>query len=122
MAPLKLLSPNAFSSEGVKFLSSDKGLTPALDIKSLSKFKTFPNKPCSTSLLKTLWEKEKLLVMSNFSFTHNVFTPFDNFLPFLLNLKMSSTNSFSLEESEICCLRSVKARPTWKRLQMKNYR
>ena len=22
---------------------------------------------------KTLWEKEKLLVMSNFSFTHNVF-------------------------------------------------
>ena len=34
----------------------------------------FPNKPwflhiCSTSLLKTLWEKEKLLVMSNFSFS-----------------------------------------------------
>ena len=38
----------------------------------------FPNKPwflrvCSTSLLKTLWEKEKLLVMSNFSFSHSVF-------------------------------------------------
>ena len=35
---------------------------------------TFPNKPwfsCafSTSLLKTLWEKEKLLVTSNFSFS-----------------------------------------------------
>ena len=34
----------------------------------------FPNKPwflrvCSTSLLKTLWEKEKLLVTSNFSFS-----------------------------------------------------
>ena len=26
-----------------------------------------------TSLLKTLWEKEKLLVTSNFSFSHNVF-------------------------------------------------
>ena len=26
-----------------------------------------------TSLLKTLWEKEKLFVMSNFSFSHNVF-------------------------------------------------
>ena len=42
---------------------------------------SFPNKPwfscvCSTSLLKTLWEKEKLLVMSNFSFSHSVFYPF----------------------------------------------
>ena len=38
----------------------------------------FPNKPwflrvCNTSLLKTLWEKEKLLVASNFSFSHSVF-------------------------------------------------
>ena len=38
----------------------------------------FPNKPwflcvCSTSLLKTLWEKEKLLVTSIFSFSHRVF-------------------------------------------------
>ena len=41
----------------------------------------FPNKPwflrvCSTSLLKTLWEKEKLLVTSKFSFSHNVFYTF----------------------------------------------
>ena len=40
----------------------------------------FPNKPwflrdCSTSLLKTLWEKEKLLVTSNFSFSHSIFYP-----------------------------------------------
>ena len=40
----------------------------------------FPNKPwflhvCSTILLKTLWEKEKLLVTSNFSFSHSVFFP-----------------------------------------------
>ena len=38
----------------------------------------FPNKPwllsvCNRSLLKTLWEKKKLLVTSNFSFSHNVF-------------------------------------------------
>ena len=38
----------------------------------------FPSKPrflcvCSTSLLKTLWEKEKLLVTSNFSFSHSAF-------------------------------------------------
>ena len=47
-----------------------------------SYFIPFPNKPlflhvCITSLLKTLWEKEKLLVMSNFSFSHNVFCPFE---------------------------------------------
>ena len=45
-------------------------------------FNPFPNKPwflrvCSTSLLKTLWEKEKLLVTSNFSFSHSVFCPFE---------------------------------------------
>ena len=41
----------------------------------------FPNKPwflrvCSNSLLKTLWEKEKLLVTSNFSFFPQCFLPF----------------------------------------------
>ena len=41
----------------------------------------FPNKPwflcvCSISLLKTLCEKKKLLVTSNFSFSHSVFYPF----------------------------------------------
>ena len=44
-------------------------------------FNPFPNKPwflrvCNTSLLKILWEKEKLLVTSNFSFSHRVFYPF----------------------------------------------
>ena len=32
-------------------------------------------RPWETSLLKTLWAKEKLLVMSNFSFCHSVFYP-----------------------------------------------
>ena len=41
----------------------------------------FPNKPlflcvCTTILLKTLWEKEKFLVTSNFSYSHCVFHPF----------------------------------------------
>ena len=44
-------------------------------------FNPFPNRPwflrvCSTSLLKTLLEKEKLLVTSNFSFSHSVFYRF----------------------------------------------
>ena len=41
----------------------------------------FPNKPwfllvCSTSVLQTLWEKEKLLVTSNFSFSRSVYYHF----------------------------------------------
>ena len=44
-------------------------------------FNPFPNKlwllcVCSTNLLKTLWEKEKLLVTSNFLFSHSVFYPY----------------------------------------------
>ena len=44
-------------------------------------FNPFPNKlwclrVCSTDRLKTLWGKEKLLVTSNFSFSHSVFLPF----------------------------------------------
>ena len=40
-----------------------------------------PNKPlylpvCSKTPLKTLWEKEKLLVTRNFSFSNSVFYPF----------------------------------------------
>ena len=57
----------------------------------IAPFNPFPNKPwflrvSSTSLLKTLWEKEKLLVMSNFSFSHCVLYQFEelstNFIEF----------------------------------------
>ena len=50
-------------------------------IKHYLLFNPFQNKPwflhvCSTSHLKTLWQKEKLLVTRNFSFSHSVFYPF----------------------------------------------
>ena len=53
----------------------------------------FPNKPwflrvCNTSLLKTLWEKEKLLVTSNFSFSHRVFYPFAERFAILIKLNI----------------------------------
>ena len=53
----------------------------------------FPNKPwflrvCSTSLLKTLWEKEKLLVMSNFSFSHSVFYPIEVHSSIFINFEI----------------------------------
>ena len=55
--------------------------------------KPFPNKPwflrvCSTSLLKTLWEKEKLLVTSNFSFSHSVFYSFGELYVIFIKLKI----------------------------------
>ena len=66
-------------------------------------FNPFPNKPrflrvCNTSLLKTLWEKEKMLVTSNFSFSHGVFYPFSELPAIFIKLKLSSADSFSLED------------------------
>ena len=59
----------------------------------LPQFNPFPNKPwflrvCSTSLLKTLWEKEKLLVTSNFSFSHSVFYLFGELSPIFVKIKI----------------------------------
>ena len=54
----------------------------------------FPNKPwflrvCSTSLLKTLREKEKLLVTRNFSFSHSVFYPFGKLSAISIKFKIA---------------------------------
>ena len=59
--------------------------------------------PWETNLLKTLWEKEKLLVTVS-PFPTVFSTQLDNFLPFSLNFKLLSANSLSLEESKICHL------------------
>ena len=53
----------------------------------------FPNTPwflpvCSRSLLKTLWEKEKLLVVSNFSFSHNAFYLFEELSAIFIKFKI----------------------------------
>ena len=56
----------------------------------------FPNKPwflraCITSLLKTHLEKEKLLVTSDFSFSHSVFNPFGEFCAiFIKNCRLQT--------------------------------
>ena len=70
------------------------------------KLNPFPNKPwflraCSTSLLKTLWEKKKLLVTSNFFFSHSGFYPFRDFSAIFIEFKLSSANSLSLGDSKI---------------------
>ena len=54
---------------------------------------------------ETPWEKEKLLVTSNFFPFPTVFSiHFENFMPFSSNSKLSSANSYSLEQSKICRL------------------
>ena len=55
-------------------------------------FNPFPNKPlflhvCSPGLLKTLWEKEKLLVMSNSPFL-SVFYPFGELSAIFIKFKI----------------------------------
>ena len=66
-----------FNLDQSKFFSPGNGLSVGLGIMLVMdrkiNFNPVTNKPwfvcvCSTSLLKTLWEKEKLLVMSIFTF------------------------------------------------------
>ena len=71
--------------------------------------KPFPNKPwslrvCIASLLKTLWEKEKLLVTSNFSFSHSIFYPFGELSAIVITFEIVVCKLFNLEESKICRL------------------
>ena len=78
-------------------------------------FKPFPNKPwflrvCSTSLLKTLWEKEKLLVTSNFSFSHIVSYPFGELYAIFHKVKNCRLHTLSVWKS----LRFV----LWKRVEL----
>ena len=42
----------------------------------------------NTSFLKTLWEKEKLLIKSNFSISHSVFNPFGKLSAIFIKLKV----------------------------------
>ena len=61
-----------------------------LAVKQVVPFNPSPNKPLFfrvSSLLKTLWEKEKLLVMSNFFFSNSVFYVFREFSPIFIKFK-----------------------------------
>ena len=69
----------------------------------IKKTNPFPNKPWflhvfSTSLLKTLREKKKWLVMSNFSLSHSVFYPFGELSTIFIEFKIINPlqhNAFS---------------------------
>ena len=52
--------------------------------------------------MKTLWEKENILVTSIFSFSHNVLYPFQNkFSIFSFTYDLLSANAFNLDQYKI---------------------
>ena len=53
-------------------------------------------------VIRNNWEKEILLVTSNFSFSVSVFYPFGELIS--SNLNLPSANTLSLEESKLCLL------------------
>ena len=78
--PVESATPSIAMTAGAAITVDNKATPPAPPPMVIA-INPFPNKPwflriCSTNLLKTLWEKEKLLVASNFSFSHSVFYPF----------------------------------------------
>ena len=65
----------------------------------------FPNKPlflrvCTMSALKTLWEKEKLLVTSNFSFSHRIFYLFQELFTVFIKFKIVCLQTLSIWKSQ----------------------
>ena len=71
---------------------------------SVQQINPFLNKPwflcvCSISLLKTLWEKEKLLVTSNFSFSHIVFHPYGELSAIFFTIYNCRQQTLSVEKS-----------------------
>ena len=65
------------------------------------RLKPFQNKPwflhvCTKSFFKTLWEKEKLLITSNFSFSHSVFYLFGELSAFFIKFKIVVCKVFQL--------------------------
>ena len=95
LAPFNLLSANAFNLDKAKNLSFGKELILS---------QTSPG-VCSTNLLKTLWEKEILLVTSNFSSFHSVFYPYGKLSAIVIKSEIRRPRTpWFLEESKICSL------------------
>ena len=70
---------------------------------------------------KTLWEKEKLLVPSNFSFSHNVFHSYISFVRqnealYGYGLTLSQTAHFRLFQTERVCRRQFQIYWKWKKV------
>ena len=78
------------------FIRIGEGLTHS---HTMTPFDAQGNKPFENTVGKGEIARNKQFLLFPVFSTH-----LDNFLPFSSNLKLSSANSFSLEESKICCL------------------
>ena len=91
--------------EGLKTMNASKGIIIMGTICEIYSYlakelNPFPNRPLFLCvfcrfLSKTLWEKEKLLVTSNFSFPRSVFYPFGELSTIFIKFKIWSANSVS---------------------------
>ena len=70
--------------------------------------------PLSKKLLKTLLEKEKILVTSIFSFSHDDFNPIKDKFQVWESLNLSSVNAFNLDKSKNVLYGNQSKYPTWK--------
>ena len=98
----KMISLILYHVKNLFFSDTQKLLVTSNFLGICQMINPFPNKPwflhvCRTHLLKTLWEKEKLLVMSNFSFSHSVFYPFGQLSAILIKLKIVVCKLFQFE-------------------------
>ena len=71
---------------------------------SAVRFNSFPDKPgcllaCSKGLLKALWEKEKLLVTSNFSISQSIFYPFGDLSAIFIKFEIVVCKALSVWKS-----------------------
>ena len=64
------------------------------ELLTLSQARPWFLRVCSTHLLKTLREKDKLLVMSNFSVFHSVFYPFGEIRAIFIKFKIAICKLF----------------------------
>ena len=120
MAPITRVVPNGqtgltlqfplpyLSLDFFKEIPSDTVELIKICLCDLQQFSPFSNKPLFSricSLLKTLWEKEELLISSNFSFSNNVFFYlFGEFSALFIKIKILPANSLNLEPCKICRL------------------
>ena len=87
----KMSSAICFNLDQSKILSSGNGLTLS---QTSAGFYVY-----ITSLLKTLWEKEKLLVMSNFSFSYSVLYQFEELSAIFIKFEIVICKLFQFVQS-----------------------
>ena len=75
----------------------------------------------STSLLKTLWDKEKLLVSCNFSFSHSVFYLFGELSSISIKFEFVDCNIFVWRSLKFVVGKGLRLKPLFTRLRVSQF-